>query len=171
MLYDVTEPARSIVDRWVIVRGTEAHVGGLGELEEGLAQGLGCEKNERGTWSHWYWQGEIEGVRIDATHHPATSSRRPWTRAQSASRQAAITRSDYIEAGEQPPDLAFFGHFHYFANSGRTFKPEVIYLPSWKGIGAFGHRIGAGPNGQPVGGVCVVLDRGRYTWEPLLYRR
>ena len=91
--------------------------------------------------------------------------------APSAGRGAAITKADYIEAGQTPPDLAFFGHRHYFANSGRTFKPEVIYLPSWKGIGAFGHRIGAGPNGQPVGGVMVLIEDGRYVWEPLLFRR
>ncbi len=169
-LADVAAPMLEVADKVFVVRGTEAHVGGAGELEEKFAADIGAEPNERaGTNSWWVLRASFGGVRFDFTHHPATSGRRPWTRAASAARQSRITREQYLDRDERPPDVAVFGHVHYFASGGRTHKPETLFLPPFTWTTAFGYRLGAGAEIEPVGGVYFLCRGGSYIWDDIRF--
>ena len=159
---------RMLADHIFVIRGTEAHTGGSGYLEEQLAQRIGAEKDvERFSW--WHLAMEIEGVKFDLAHHPQTAARRPWTRESSAARQAAITWSEYHEMGEVPPDIVGRWHVHYWAKGykGSTF---CFYGPPWQLATSFGYRLGTGRKIEPVGGVVVVAEKGRTPlWEDIRY--
>lgn len=160
------EPLEKVSDHLCIIRGTAAHVGRGGNLEEQLAQVYTHDflipDTRSGTNTWWRWQPEIEGVRFDISHHPATSSRRPWTRDAAASRLSAILRIRYLEAGLPVPDVAIRSHVHCAASSGRLSKPETFILPAWELTSHFGHRLGGTQVVEPVGGLIFVLDDGGY---------
>src|SRR5690606_36827403 len=64
------------VDRWFVVRGTEAHVGPSAQAEEGIARWLGAERDrDTGTYSWWHLRLLVHDVLIDAAHHGRTGYR------------------------------------------------------------------------------------------------
>lgn len=166
-------PARKTADYLFLVRGTEAHVGGHGELEEIIAKELGAERNTL-TRAHswWFLPLEVEGVTWDISHHTDTFSRRPWTVDAAADRQSAILRARYLERGEDVPNMAIRGHNHKWTYSNGRLPPWTFMLGPWCLTNAFGYRRGAGAHMEPVMGcwwVCEdgeVTDWGREWWEP-----
>jgi len=166
----VLEPAREIADDLLIVRGTEAHSGQSGELEETAAEMIGATPDPAtGQFSHWFLLTEIDGVLFDIAHHPPTSGRRPWTKGPAAARASAILRAQYLEEGARVPDVAIRGHVHYYQPGPREPAPEFFYLPPWQLCTAFGHRIGAGGRIEPVGGLLFLCHDGEYQFKPLRY--
>jgi len=163
-------PMAEVADRIFIVRGTEAHSGGGGELEEFLARDLGAEPavpprdGQGGRFSWWVLEAEFGGVEFDISHHPPTSSRRPWTINQGLARAAAIVASRYRNQGREPPDIAVFAHSHQHG-VGSEMGVWAFGCPPWKGVGAFGHRLGAGAVVQPVGGWVFVCEGGEWRCE------
>ncbi|MHC4735771.1 MAG: hypothetical protein ACYTDW_15140 [Planctomycetota bacterium] len=156
------EPCLDVSDKFFYIRGTEAHTRGSGALEELTAHRIGAvEDNLTGNDSWWELSLELNGVRMFFAHHPYSASWRPWTRPGGAARTAAMIEHDYLSNGEKPPDLAAFGHVHYYSHSGDEKRPQVFFNYSWSLTTAFGHRIGASGRVQPVGGlVFVVLANG-----------
>jgi len=62
-------------ERLFYVRGTEAHGGGAGELEEAVAQELGAVPDpETGNRSWWHLPLQANGVTLDIAHHPPSNS-------------------------------------------------------------------------------------------------
>jgi len=166
----VLEPAREIADDLIVVRGTEAHSGQSGELEELVAREAGAQPDPvTGQFSHWFLLAEIEGVLFDVAHHPPTSGRRPWTKAPAAARAGAILRSQYLEEGVRVPDVAIRAHVHFYQPGPREPKPEFCYCPPWQLCTSFGHRIGAGGRIEPVGGLVYVCREGAYQFHALRY--
>jgi len=166
----VLEPACEIADELLIVRGTEAHTGQSGELEEAAAEMIGATPDPTtGLHSHWYLLVEIAGVRFDIAHHPPTAGYRPWTRAPAAARAGEILRIQYLEEGATVPDVAIRAHVHYYQPGPREPKPEFFYCPPWQLCTAFGHRIGAGGRIEPVGGLTFLCRDGEYQFKPLRY--
>ena len=165
-------PARQVADFLFIVRGTEAHIGGHGELEEIVAKELGAQRDTKtGTRSWWWLPLEAAGVRFDIAHHPDTFSRRPWTLHAAANRQAEILHSKYTHRHKWPPDVAVRAHRHIFTLSNGETKPWTFHLPSWQLTNAFGHRLGAGGQIQAVGGVWWVCYKGEIeNWDKELWR-
>lgn len=166
----VLELAIELADELLVVRGTEAHVGGSGELEELAARRIGATPDPvTGLSSSWSLLVEIEGVLFDIAHHPPTAGYRPYTRAPAAARAAFILRSQYQEEGTRVPDVAIRGHTHYYQPGPREPKPEFFYCPPWQLCTAFGHRLGGGRI-EPVGGLTFVCRGGSYQFKALRYR-
>lgn len=165
---DVARPAVEVADRIFLIRGTRAHVGSSGELEEWLAHDIahgGHGKKLQRPPEHYTWwslEAEFGGVRFDTTHHPPTASRRPWTRNAAAGRAAAITAGRYLEAGRRPPAVAVWSHVHY-PGVGREMGVWGYFCPSWKLVGGYGYRIGMGAHVSPVGGLIFEIVDGRIT--------
>lgn len=167
-------PAARVSNRFCMIRGTAAHVGRGANLEEQLSNEYTDDflirDKESGTRTWWRWFPEIEGVKLDIAHHPATSSRRPWSKDAATTRLSAILRVEYLEAGLDVPDIAIRAHMHLAASSGRFSKPETFAMPSWELNCHFAHRLGSTPPVEPVGGLIFVLEDGEYdvalkTWK------
>lgn len=158
MALEVLQPVRAVSDRIYVTRGTEAHTGLSGSLDEGIARAIGAEPDRDGRYSRWIFRGEIAGLRVDAAHHPGTSYMRPWTRGADANRLAAMIQDVYVRGGQPVPHLVVRGHTHRPSDSYDNHPTRAVTLPSWKLTDAYGHRLGGTP--LPVGGMQVLIADG-----------
>lgn len=167
-MIDVAKPMVDVADKVFIIRGTAAHTGGCGELEEALAldttNAVHCPDEGSASW--WVLRSEFGGVRFDITHHSPTASRRPWTRNAAAARAAAIVAGRYMkeDIAREVPKYAIFSHVHYHA-SGEEMGVKGRFIPPLKLVGAFGHRLGSGAHVEKVGGWWALCDAGRVIEE------
>jgi len=167
-LVTVAQPMMDVVDSVFVIRGTKAHTGPNGKLEEWFAED--CKKaihcDYEGSASWWKLKASFQGVKIDAQHHPPTGSMLPNKRDQSAARAAERVATAYLRAGmvSDTPDLILYGHRHYKA-SGTELGVRCRYLPAWKLVGSFGYRLSVAL-AEPVGGYWVVCRDGKIMEEP-----
>ena len=169
MMIEVVEPMRQVCDKIIVVRGTEAHVGGVGWMENRAAKEIGAEPNaQQGTHSWFYFRGEFDGVKLTSGHHPGTNSMRPWTRGNEANRRAAIDVASYYGRDWQPA-LTLWGHYHHDADSGETHPIRAIYNRCWKVKDAFTHKIGLSATRDRIGGLWVFCKDGRYHVKKQVY--
>ncbi len=170
-------PARRVADEIVVMRGTEAHSGGGGALDELMAERLAARRDAEGNWSRYGFYGEIENVYLDVRHHPGHNALRPWTHGGHVNRLAADMMHQYW-GGAYPPQLVVRGHIHTAADSADNFPIRAVILPSWKlsSRDAWGQRFG-GAGILPIGGMWGVLENGTYDlhkriWQwPIEYRQ
>lgn len=156
-------PAREAAAHLFWVRGTPAHAGEGGGLEELVARRMEAEQDpQTGARSRWQWRMEVAGVKIDCRHHAATYSWTPWTRGADANRQAAREEHAYRDNWRDRPDVSLFGHGHYFSDSGGTHDIRAIYLPSWQCATLYAVRKGSPPELAEVGGVALLCRGGKY---------
>jgi len=130
-----------------MVRGTEAHVGRSGELEEGLARTLRAEGHEvvydpdTGQASSFWRRFEIEGVLFDCRHH-GRFGQRTHTKDSYMRLYAHDIWESHVRSGQRPPDVAIRSHWHNYGDSGRIvdLPTRVVALPAWQVLTAYGHR-------------------------------
>lgn len=128
-------------DWWVIVKGTESHVGKGADAESGLARSLGAKREPTtGAWSWYEWRADLHGVRIHATHHGRTGGR-PWTQASAVGILATEILVHHAQAGVPAPHLAIRSHKHTPADSGDLHPVRVLATPAWQMMTAFGHKV------------------------------
>lgn len=153
------------VDTFFVVRGTESHVGKSGAGEESLAEWLGAEKDtERGTHSWWHLRMNLDGFRLDATHHGRLGTR-PWTKPNVTMNLAA--EIFYEHAAEDfrhhrlptAPHLAVRSHLHRFLDTHDAHPTRVIQTPAYQLHTAFVHKVAPGVLAD-IGGVVVVIRDG-----------
>lgn len=171
-MVDVAQPALEVADLNFVIRGTAAHTGGNGLLEELFADDIGavrCEEEDSASW--WIAKVKLGGVRFDISHHPPTGSMRPWTLNQAAARGGAIVASRYAKEGlwAETPNVAVWGHRHAHAQ-GKEMGVHGFILPSFKLVGQYGHRLGAGAHVEQVGGLWFLCQNGGYDWDWELWR-
>lgn len=179
MAVECLAPFVDLADYVVILRGTEAHVGASGWIDEAVAKALHDQilgprlvpEHINDTYSHFVWRGTIGGVHIHAGHHPGAASRVPHTRGNEANRAASRIFYEYSKinarlhrAGKPMigwPDLATFGHNHWPADSRDHHPVRVVITPSWQLNTAFGHKLGG--DTMPIGGNLIhCKGPGRY---------
>jgi len=152
-LLDVLRPAERVVDHWVILRGTESHSGAAGELEEWLAHDLDNAIPFSKHVKSWYvWKAQIEGVRLHCAHHLPSGTKLVGNRGEAVARSCRYLADEYIAAGEKRPDLAFWGHRHWFA-PGWNKNIQGYCVSSWGSLNSFGRKIGLsipGPIQTPI---------------------
>ena len=164
---DIGEPMTQVADTIFILRGTSVHNAGNGKLEELYARDIDAEPDtQNGTASWWVVKAEFGGVVFEATHHPPSSSRMPWTQNIGASRAASIVASRYQKAGRARdiPNVCVWAHVHFRAE-GKEMGVHGFYLPPWQTAGEYGHRLGAGASPNEVGGLWFLCQDGKYTWD------
>lgn len=167
-MIDVAKPMVEVADKVFIIRGTAAHTGACGNLEEQLANdtknAVHCDDEGSASW--WVLRGTFGGVRVDLTHHAPTASRRPWTRNAAASRAAAIVAGRYMKEGiaREVPQYAIFSHVHYHAQ-GEEMGCKGRFIPPFVLVNAFGHRLGTGAHVEKVGGWWALCDAGKVISE------
>ncbi len=155
-------PARRVADDIIVLRGTEAHSGSGGALDELMGERLGALQDGEGNWSRYGFYGELGGVYLDVCHHPGHNAMRPWTHGGHVNRLAADLMHQYWGM-PCPPQLAVRGHVHTAADSGDNFPLRAVILPSWKlsSRDAWGARFG-GRGILPIGGAWAVCTNGTY---------
>lgn len=171
-MVDVATPMLDVADHIFVIRGTAAHTGGTGGMEEVFADDIGavyCKEEDSASW--WCARVELGGVRFDVAHHPPTGSMRPWTLNQAAARAGAIVATRYAKEKlwTQTPDVAIWGHYHKHAQ-GEELGVHGFVLPSWKLLGEYGHRLGLGAHVEQVGGLWFLCENGKYDWDWELWR-
>lgn len=163
LMVDAVSPLKAVASAVFVVRGTAAHTGGSGYLEECAAGQIGAQQDAAtGLSSFWVLRLQIEDVRLLIAHHPMTNGRVKWTLGSAANRAAASVALDYCKI-PQSPDLAIFGHVHHSEDSYDNQPLRVIYTPPWCLANSYTHRLGAGiaPTEQ-IGGLIIVIDGNRY---------
>ncbi len=162
MISDALEPAYKISRRAFFIRGTEAHVGKSAWVEEETAKDcLIAVPASKKIYSHWQLRLNIDGYRIFASHHPPS-----MTNPVNAAKKI---RDMYYTFGEQPPDLALFGHIHTVYDSGLTIKPRIMTAPCWTYGGAYIKRLGIYDAPQ-IGLIALEIVDGKLIGEPMVYR-
>jgi hypothetical protein len=173
----VIENPVDMADGVIVIRGTEAHSGKSGWMDEAIAQDLetmGPPEMDGEVRSWFHWMGELGGVRFDIAHHPGTGHARPWTKGGDANRLAAMLTYRYTEYNHfmdldgtpmiKHPHLGIRGHNHKPSDSADNHPVRAIILPSWQLSTAFGHRLGG--DWLPIGAAYVLCDNG----EPLVQK-
>lgn len=152
-------PSQKVADIQIIFRGTEAHVGKAGELEELYAKRIkGQPHPDTGTNSWWHGRIEAYGVIADAAHHPSNASWMPHTIGGGALRQAFTLVYEYGRGREAVPRYGVRAHLHHLEDSGWNHPCRVFFLPPWAMRDAYSHRKGYSGRLEPVGGIAVLVE-------------
>lgn len=169
---ELLEPKVKEVDDFIMIRGTESHVGGSGYMEEMIADDLGAirsDEDDAETASWWHFRGMFGGVKFDIAHFTRMGGL-PWTAPNSAIKVAFETMTDYRDWNEIPPDLVIRSHQHRFADSGRNYPTRAIFTPCWQNRPAY-LTAGGKVNKRPQYGAVVFLcEDADYEWERFIYR-
>lgn len=161
-------------DRLVIVRGTGAHAGVAGCAEERIADGLRRDKRpivsdpDTGAASWWHWRAEIQGVRLDVTHH-GKMGRLPRTRRSNLVLYAWDILDEHADSGHSYPHLCFRAHNHKRGDSGDACPVRVVATGAWQLGTEYVHKV-APDSLADVGGAYVVIDRGEYEVKQVMYQ-
>lgn len=161
MAYRVLEPLLDLADDVLVTRGTGAHVGGSGWMEEKIAKDINANTLGTDNHSHYKLSFELEGVYFDIRHH-SSMGRRPWTRANSANFLASHIIMSRTEAGWRIPDVAVRAHMHRHADSGKNFKTvRALYSPAWQLATEYVHKVATeDADISDIGGLLFVCEDG-----------
>lgn len=165
------KPALEVVDIPIVLRGTEAHSGSSGWIDEQIADDIGAIGGENGRASRYHITATFGGKIFDIAHHPATGeSSRPWLKGHGALRLAHIAHQDYQSIGMQPPDFYIRGHRHVPGDSGDVLRTRAMIAPSWKVGDAYIQKLGSRP-APPIGGLIFVCELGKPATVEKVYKR
>lgn len=163
-------PALKVTDHSFVVRGTEAHSGGVGWFEEQIAKQIGAERDSFTKTNSWYWLPmKLNDVFLGFAHHPGTNSTRPWTSGNAANRKAMMLMDSYFGDGEFP-QLVTYGHFHHDEDSFDNHAIRVIYTVPWIATTSFDSRCGRSEQRPKIGGNIYVLNDGKYKIRKIRYQ-
>lgn len=153
-----------------VIRGTEAHVGPVGESEEAFGRRIKSVQRPDGAWSWWVWKPEIHGVLGDFRHHPSNYGTKPWTDKAAIIREAKQVFYAAVEHGLRAPQIAIRGHVHYYADSYDACPTRAIFLPPWQEKTTHGHKVASNAIGQH-GGVAIIIEpNSQYHVEKQIYQ-
>ena len=171
LFVETARPFRELCeDGFWILRGTEAHGGTSGNLEELAARLLDATHYPADSKlaSAWLLRLELEGVRIDATHH-GPLGRLPWTKTNGLMRVASEIVDAYVELGQPVPNLIVQGHNHLWADTGSNRRAlRALSLPCWQLPTSYGFRVSP-RRCTDIGGVLVICEDGHFDVKPSLF--
>lgn len=150
--------------RMIVIRGTEAHVGGSGAHEEALARALPVQtigNDKTGAQSHWHWQAVSEGVLMDFAHHGSVG-KLPHTRSNPAKALAVKIMVAAARQGTRMPDVVYRSHAHQAADTFTEFPVRVIQTRAWQLSTAYVERIAAGSLPE-IGAVIQINEGGKFS--------
>jgi 3',5'-cyclic AMP phosphodiesterase CpdA len=165
---ETLEPLINKVPAVYFVRGTGAHGGKSGCLEESLAKDFDNSVKIGNNLSHWSLNLIADGMRISAAHH-TTMGGLPWTKANAANSMAAKIMFQYAQDGEKVPDLAIRGHVHRWGDSGSNYRTRALILPCWSLATEHTHKIA--PDSLPeCGAAFIMCDSGKLEVDKIDYK-
>jgi len=161
-------------DHITVIRGTGAHEGVAGCNAETIADGLRRDKRpivadpDTRAASWWHWRPEIQGIRLDFTHH-GRMGKLPRTRGSNLVLYAWDIVDSHVESGHPIPHLAFRAHNHKRGDTGSACPVRVVATGAWQLGTEYVHKV------QPdsladIGGACVVIENGEYDVKQITYQ-
>jgi len=164
---ETLNPLCQLAGKSYFVRGTGAHGGKSGCIEEDLAKDLGGE-NINGVYSHWQLYLNIEGVLVHIAHHTSMSGI-PWNSKNAANILASRVVMNYAMNKERPPDLVIRNHVHRFADSHDAFPTRAVILGSWQLATEYTHKISP-DNLAEIGGGIFSFSAGHFEYKKVEYK-
>lgn len=161
MAAETLAPALDLASTYFVIRGTAAHVGSSGEMEEILAMDIGAEGPGRGKHSWWELLMDVEGVRFDIRHH-GPLGRLQHTRGNLLNRRAVELMLLYAGQGSKIPDVAVQNHNHHFSTSSDEYAVKVFALPAFQLPTEHTKRIGIIELAD-IGGAMFTCQAGHWT--------
>jgi hypothetical protein len=141
---ELLRPVRERAQRFIVVRGTESHVGASGQHDEAIAEALQAEKSPAGTWSHWEAFYRLGGQLCHFAHHiGATTS--PFAKSSALQKVIALSYVNSGRWGDEPPVMFVRSHRHQCSWVGEPCKHGIVtcvVLPAWQLKTPYVHRIG-----------------------------
>ena len=160
------EPLYVMVDSVDVVRGTKAHIGEDGGIDEKIANDIAIlnptsdlKSDKKPIAAGWYSEYTLSGVLFDIAHHG--KNRTKWTEINglvSLGKEIILKR---VQKGEKIPDVVARGHYHYGNHTPFDIKPYVISVPSWQLPNTFVYRIDPTVETPHVGGHVVIARDGK----------
>lgn len=162
MTCDVIEPLANAVNRVYFVRGTGAHGGKSGEIEEGIAADFdnAVRDGKNASWQRLNLLAEK--VRLDVAH-TATMGGMPWSKRMAAERLANRILYEYAERDEPMPDLVIRSHCHQWSEGGNR-RVHAIFTPAWTFATEYVNHINQGGMAE-IGAVKIHIDGRHYEIE------
>ena len=140
-----------------VIRGTEAHVGPSGEMEEIFAREIGAQPDESGNYARYdLWKRVGRGL-VHILHHIGTSAS-TYYEATAVQKELAEMYTEAAKAGQTPPDIAVRSHRHRFVSTSFATKRGTatgIVTPGWQLKTPFVWRTGMRIKMPEFGGICV----------------
>ena len=162
------EPLYQLIDWCVFLKGTPAHVGKSGEIEEELASDCDiAQKNGENNYAWDEFYGTIGGVLFDAKHHGKLGYMR-HTRTNALHTLAENLFGAYTERGEKPPRVALRGHVHLSRDTYDNHYVRAVTSPCFCGMTGYAHRVS--DDLPDVGGLIFVCEGGSYQLIKKEYR-
>jgi hypothetical protein len=153
LAYDVLKPLIEQAGPVYVIRGTEAHVGGSGRIEEKIAEDISAVK-QGDNYSAFLRYIEVHGTSINLAHHGKLGGLK-WTKANGAHSLAGEILMTYADRGEKPPHLVIRSHFHQYADTYHNYESiRLIATPGWQLATAFVHKIKADTVAD-IGGLII----------------
>lgn len=127
-------PVREKVDRFHVIRGTEAHSAPGAEAEETLADSLKATINELGDHSSWQLWGTVDGVVFQFAHHIGVTSSAAYE-TSAPMRELISGFTEAAQWGRRLPDVFVRSHRHRFTEvplpslKGRV---RLVVTPGWQ---------------------------------------
>ncbi len=168
---DILEPLVARAAGYYHVRGTEAHSGKSGHLEEQLAESLGAIPSQQGQYArHELWK-KVGGHLVHLAHHVDGGG---GSEAAGPYRELQGIFAESARWGRQPPDVIVRSHRHRFivteiptgrvAGASRGRKPSstaaCVVTPGWQGRTPFAYRSSLGRVSTPQFGGVVITSVG-----------
>lgn len=159
------EPLYKLVDGVHVVRGTKAHVGEEGGMDERIA--ADCDKiiptntlKSDGEFikAGWYSEFSMSEVSFEIAHHGKNRSK--WTDINllvALGKEIILKRT---QSGDKIPDVVSRGHFHYGEHTPFDKLPYVVAVPGWMIPNSYVYRIDATVETPHVGGHIIIVKDG-----------
>lgn len=113
------------------IRGTPAHSGSLGDLEEMAAQRMGAKPDAEGNYSRYELAVQLGKDLIHFAHHIPTTTRAAYR----SSPLMALIAESFTQAGEwgeKPPTILVRSHAHGYVEV-KVANCRAVLVPSWQG--------------------------------------
>lgn len=153
-----------------IIRGTAAHTGDSGHLEEAIAKAVGAKPYpvDSALSSSWYAKIAYQDHVIDIAHHGKVGGL-PWTRANALGGIAYTALDEALRSHDTIPSLVVRAHRHKCADSGDNYPVRVVQLPCFQISNAYANQ--AAPRQMAdIGGAFVVVEDGKLDVTFRLFR-
>jgi hypothetical protein len=167
----IIEAAQPIASCGVgIIRGTSAHVGDSGALEEAVAKAVGARPYppDSGRASSWNAKLDLQGRIIWLAHHGKIGGL-PHTKLNALGNVCYAAIAEAIENSEPLPALVAMAHTHHKADTHDEYPVRVVQVPSFQLTTEHGNRIKPFRT-LPIGGALVTVEDGRLDVTFKLFR-
>lgn len=170
MAIDALLPMANICDKVMVVRGTAAHTGGSGWVEEQIARDFNNTVWATEKVASWYHlRFTADGVRFDVCHHAGMSGQ-PHLEKNAANKIAANIMWRYcVDMQQPPPHVAIRAHNHRRSYSERNYRVSAYCLPAWTLATEYVYRIGQENAVADIGASIFMCHNGRFEHVPIDY--